>query len=145
MTKDINNKTIACTEILNILNYVEKEYYDKVPNDLIELFKQNSIKFYQYYDENGNLRMSNLTKQILSYINLEYWCEPEEKEKLIEMYKENDKELSEKFDIQKIFDEREKRKNTIKENKEESQMAIVKEDNFIIKIIKKIKSFLTKR
>jgi hypothetical protein len=94
---------VAFTELLYILNNVETEYYEKIPKELIKLFEDNSIKYYQYYDKNGQLKISELTEIILCYLNLKYWSDSIEKNKLIKHYLENEQKLKDKYDIYKSF------------------------------------------
>ena len=129
---------IAFTEVLNILKYMEKEFYYKIPSEIIDVFKRNKIEYYQYFDENGNLKVSNLTEQILCYLNLEYWCKEEEKKELIKKYVQNDELLSKKYDINTILEKR-KNKNikTTTSTIDEKSMIEYKE-NWIMRLFKKI-------
>ena len=135
-----NEEAIACTETLQILNLIEKEYYDRIPKDLIDLLQANAIKYYQYFDEKGNLKISNLTEQILCYLNLQYWCTEEEKERLIKKYEENDQKLKEKYDIDKILEKRTNEKIDISEDKKDTTDLTVVKENFLTKLFEKIKN-----
>ena len=129
---------IAFTEVLNILNFIEKEFYNKIPTEIINIFEKNKIDYYQYYDEKGKLKVSNLTEQILCYLNLEYWCKEEEKKELIKKYVQNDELLTKKYDINTILEKR-KNKNTktITSTTDEKSMIVYKE-NWIIRLFNKI-------
>ena len=127
----------AYTQVLNILYNLGKDYYSNIPQQIIEKMINNKIKYYQYYDENGKLKISTLAEQILCYINLEYWCNDEEKQYLINKYKENDIILNEKYDVNKIFEKR-------KTKKEEKALTEFKQ-SWIEKVIKKIKELFSKK
>ena len=132
---EYSSEAIACTETLFILNMLEKEYYDKAPLNFINFLEENSIKYYQYFDNNGEVKMSQLTRDFLSYLNLEYWSSEEEKKELIEIYKENSKKNHEKYDV---FHDSKKLNNKV-ETKEEN-LTVVKESIWR-KIINKLKNF----
>ena len=111
---------VAFTQVLNILNNIEKEYYDKIPSDTIKMLENNKVEYYQYYNEKGQTKLSDLAKQILCYLNLEYWSSPDEKKELITIYEKNEKEASEKYDIDKIFYNR-KNNNSLETNNTDEQ------------------------
>ncbi len=130
---------IAFTQVLNILNNIEKEYYQKIPSEIIELFTENSIEFYQYYDEKGQTKISKLAEQILCYLNLEYWCEDDEKNKLIEKYKKNDEVLEQKYNINAVFEKREKDKQKSQKDIKKENLQLVKyKQNWLKRLIDKI-------
>ena len=132
---------IAYTEVINILNYLEKEYYDKIPKELIEFFKKHSFEYNMCFDGNGDYRISPLAEEILCYLNFEYFCDREEKKILIEKYENNDKKLSEMYDINKVL---EAKKNKTRGQKEEDNQVVVVKENLVKKIIDWIKSFFRK-
>ena len=131
----------AYTETLIILSWVGKEYRDKIPEKFIKFLEENKDKNYVpkinpiSLLENQNILEE--TANVLALIKLNYWCESEEEKKeLISLLKENDnkkqKELQEKFDVYKKFEEKNKiEPTTSKETKE----------NIIIRLFKKIQSW----
>ena len=131
---------IAFTETLFILKNIEKEYEDKIKKDIINLLEENSIKYYMYYDNNLELKISELTKQILCFINFEYKEDENEKKELIKKYNEEEEKQKEKYDIKKVF---EKRKEEIKnkEKTEEQTKIIPFKKNIWKDVWEKIKKF----
>lgn len=127
---------IAYTEVEYILRYLEKEYYDKVPKELINFFKANTLENYMYYDNSCNIKMSDLTKKILCYLNLEYWSNKEERERLLEKYQKNQQEIYKKYDVQNVFDKR-------KSIREARELTITNE-GLVQKVIRKIKAFINR-
>ena len=106
-----NNLRKAYSEIYEILNLMEKEYIDKVPNKLKELFlneKDDNFKPNINIEiplENQSLQKDTLT--ILAILYLNYWCESEqEKQELIKHFAEVDKKNEEKYNIDNIFKKR---------------------------------------
>lgn len=124
---------IAYSQINNILNHIEKEYYQKVPVYLINFFKNNALDYGLYYDDKGDLKISKLTELILCYINLEYWSTEEEKQELIKQYIKNQKENDKQYDISKIFESKKAKKYSQNTNK------LILNENWFQKIIRKIK------
>ena len=79
--------------------------------------------------------MSQLTRDFLSYLNLEYWSSEEEKKELIEIYKENSKKNHEKYDV---FHDLKNFNNKVETK--EGNLTVVKESIWR-KIINKLKNF----
>lgn len=115
---EVSSKTIAYTEVANILKYLEKEYREKIPKEIIEYINENSLEYSMCFDEKGDFKLSQLADEILCYLNLEYWCTEKEKKELIEKYKNNEEKLSEIYNVNKIF---EKKKQNITEKKKKIQ------------------------
>ncbi len=144
MVNSLDNKIIANTEILNILKKLKTEFIYKIPIEVIEYLNNNSLiqnpDKYPGFDENGEIKVSNEAEEILIYLYLKYWSDEKERKELIEIYKNNEKELKEKYDIQRIFEQ--DNSNNI-ENKDSKNLSIVeKKDTIFNRILNKIKSFL---
>lgn len=138
-----NREMIANTEILNILKNIEPEYVYVLPIELIEYLNNNSLKDesrnYSGFNENGDIEVSDEAEEILTFMYLNYWAEENEKKELLEKLTNNEKELEEKYDIQKVFNKR----NETKTYKEELQLVQVK-DNLFTRILNKLKKLLKK-
>lgn len=138
-----NREMIANTEILNILKNIEPEYVYVLPIELIEYLNNNSLKDenekYSGFNENGDIEVSDEAEEILTFLYLNYWAEENEKKELLEKLTNNEKELEEKYDIQKVFNKR----NETKTYKEELQLVQVK-DNLFTRILNKLKKLLRK-
>lgn len=125
---------IAFTQVLKIINNVEDEYYKKIPTDIIETLKKNQTDYYQYFDDNGEEKLSDLATQILCYLNLEYWCNEQEKKEFINIYKKNDETATEKYDVNEIFMSR---KNTKDNNKTKGKEMVKYKENWLKKLFKR--------
>lgn len=70
-------------EVSVILNHLSKENYDKIPKELIEKIEENKDTEYIWkYDETKVLKYQNLSRDtiaILSYININYLLNEEQK------------------------------------------------------------------
>ena len=107
----------AYSEVDKILSFMEKKYVQKIPENIRQFFKSKKD---ENYDPNINpeiqLTEQNLQRKtfvILAMLNVNYWCEnEEEKQKLLNIYAENDKikeaESREKYNPDNIFYNRKK-------------------------------------
>lgn len=137
----------AYSEVLEILKFISKEDYEKIPANKIELFKLNSNKEYEFtYDPEKTLDEQNVSKRAKAIIGIlfrDYWATEVQREKIIRKQK-NDRLILEEqkkplYDIENIF----KKRNTCSkaEIKEEVTEMVVYKSNFITRIFNKIKSF----
>lgn len=140
--KDLNK--IANTEILNILKKIDYEYSHRVPIKFIKFLIDNSIedekKVYTGFDENGNIKISSRAEAILDYINLTYWASDEEKKELISIYKNNERVLNEKYEVDRIFKNKKQYNNVVE--KEEKGLITVRKHNIIFEMFEKIRNWL---
>ena len=142
----MSNYNEACTEVSTILNYLDRDEYNKIPSNIIKVIEENKSNDYIFkYDENMELRKQELleeTKAILYNLFRDYLSTPEQKEKIIKMQMEERQQLEEKkmqqYNVNNIF----KKDKGIEEVNEESVALVeIKKDSFITKLINKIKSF----
>ncbi len=145
-----DNYPKAYKEVIEVLNYVPKESIDKLPQTMIDTFKAKMDNDYDFkIDINKSFEEQNLleeTKAIFANIFRDYWATAYQKERI---------EAKEKYDRQKIEDEKReqynsdnifKKKQTIKENSNienysEKLPIEVKKENFYQKILKFFKKF----
>ena len=142
-----NNLKKAYSEIYEILNLMEEEYVNKVPQKLRDLFKMEKEDNFSVNIntdkplENQNLQKDTLTILAILYIN--YWSESdEEKQELIKLFRDVDKRNEEFYSTENLFKKQEKKAN-LNENTTNLQL-IVQKNNFFIKIINKIKNLFKK-
>lgn len=113
----------AYSEVLEILKFISKEDYEKIPASKIELFKLNSNKEYKFtYNPEKTLDEQNVSKRAKAIIGIlfrDYWATEIQREKIIK-----------KQDICGKT-----------EAKEVTKMAVYKA-NFITRVFNKIKKFL---
>lgn len=144
-----NNLFRAYAEVDEILALMEDKYINKVPNKMRQMFKDERLEdYYPNIKLDVPLDEQNLQRKtfaILAMLNLNYWCEDEnEKQKLLEIYSENDKikeeELREKYNPDNIF------KNKKESIQDETTTSLIeyREENFLKKIVRKIMSFFKK-
>ncbi len=138
----------AYSEVLEVLRNMSESDINKIPNDIIEMFKENSNKLHDFrYDFNKNFKEQNISKRakmILAILFRDYWASPSQKEIIVARQNfERDRiemQKQEKYNINNIF-----KKNEIKKDikTEEIQITNYKE-SIIKKIINKIKKIFLK-
>lgn len=149
MTISINTRE-AYAEVDNFIECLDSYDKNKVPESIRKYFKKEKSKNYnKIIDVNKPIKDQNLkdeTLAIIAMLNLKYWCDDEEEKKiLMTIYSENEKkyqnELKEKYDIEKIFKERNNKKS---ENYQEKNVPEIKKEslwdklkNMILKMFKK--------
>ena len=69
---------IAMAEVLHYLKGIRQEDIDKIPQKLIEYFKQNSLESYvckfDYKKPLKELELQEETKGLIAMICFNYWC-----------------------------------------------------------------------
>lgn len=141
----------ACSEILEVLKYIPKEYYNKIPKQVLNVFERESfnehiVKIDKQQPINRTI-LSKETMSILAMLSYQYWCPNEQiKQKLYEQYRKNEEkyqqELSQKYDISSIFEERNHTTRSSVQKEDDNNLSLVEyKQHFITKIINKIKKF----
>ena len=148
----MDNSSLAYSEVCTILNMLEDEYKERVPKNVMDFFEEERDKEYNpIIDVNIPLEKQNLKRKtlvLLAILNLNYWCDSEEeKQEILDSFAKNEelkrlkeKKLTENYNINNLFN---KIENT--ENKTEVSLIEYKEQNFIQKIISKIKSLFRRK
>lgn len=135
----------AYSEICEILNLLEKEYVDKIPEKIKVFFENEKNNEYKCkIDINIPLEKQNLQKEtltILAILYLNYWYEnEEEKQELIKYFNDIDKQNQEKYNMNNIFKQKHKDTNNIEET-----TLIEYKESYLKKIINKIKRLFFKK
>ena len=82
----------AYTEILDILKYISKEDYEKIPKTKIQMFEENSNKNYNFkYDVDKTLEeqnVSEITKMIIAILYRDYFATKEQRYVIIKKQRE---------------------------------------------------------
>ena len=105
------NEQIIYNEVYYVLHVLGDKYINKIPIKLYEFIKSNKgLNEIDYIDKAKNIadQLSEDTVTFISYLNLEYWCSGSEKERLLNVYKNNDiiaeKNKREKYNLDNIFE-----------------------------------------
>lgn len=137
----------AAVEVLDILNYTDKEDVKKIPQSFIKFLnnisdKNYKLKFNHEYPING-LNLKEQTKELLGFMYITWWCNEEEHNKykrLINPNNEINVELSKQYDINDIFKNRNTQKSTTVQD-ENTSMIEYKEETLLRKLFNKILYF----
>lgn len=148
----MDNSSLAYSEVCTILNMLEDEYKERVPKNVMDFFEEERDKEYNpIIDVNIPLEKQNLKRKtlvLIAILNLNYWCDSEEeKQEILDSFAKNEelkrikeKELTENYNINNLF-----KKIENNENKTEVSLIEYKKQNFIQKIILKIKSLFRRK
>ena len=142
----------AYTEVLDILKYISKEDYEKIPKSKIKVFEENCNKNYNFtYDENKTLdeqNVSEITKVIIAILFRDYWATKEQRYIIIKKQQEirdqKQKELMAKFEQNKNISEKDLKKVNVASDLDidyarGTNLEKYKEENIFKRIISKIR------
>lgn len=147
----------AAVEVLDILNYTDKEDVKKIPQSFINFLTEIANKNYKAnFNHNGPISGLNLRKQtreLLGFIYITWWCNEKDRNKFKSIiHSDNSKvvktEKIENYNIDDIFkNKKELKSNVVTQNvvTEEISMIEYKEENIFKRIINKILSFFTNK
>ena len=78
---------IAYSEVLEILKYISKEEFNKVPQDMLEMFKANASNNNEFvYNPRKTLQEQNVSETariIIAILFRDYWATENQKEKIL--------------------------------------------------------------
>ena len=145
------NNMMAYAEVDALLDLLEDEYKERIPEKVRNFFKEEKMKDYEFnIDINKPLteqRVRRETMALLAILNIKYWCDSEEERiQWINELDKNEKEIEElmgKYNSANLFENRTRVVNEpiINDEKDESenmQLVEYKEKNIIQKIVDKI-------
>ena len=119
----------SISDVLDILEHMEKEYVEKIPEKFMKFLEENrATQYVPYLDHSKKLTEMNLkekTKDILAVIYMYYWCTPKEKEEYIELLKSNERIYQEVINEERA--QREKERQKAKQEREEKNKEETKE------------------
>ena len=144
----------AYTEVLDILRYISKEDYEKIPKSKIKVFEENSNKNYSFkYDVDKTLEeqnVSEIAKMIIAILCRDYWTTNEQRYIIIKKQREARKEQERQI-RERIEQNRQIKEDSLKvidvssdldldlDYARGTNLEIYREDNIFKRIISKIK------
>lgn len=137
-------------EVDEILNFLNKDELKKIPENVRQLIKDNKDTEYVWkYNEEKPLKDQNLSRDtiaLLSYLNMEYILNDEQKQIIKEYQELNEKkqeqERIKKYNPDNLFKKQEV-SNSMKEN---SNLPVkIEKESFISKVINKIKEIWNRK
>lgn len=141
-----DNYPKAYKEVYEILKYIPKEDFEKIPKDLIETIK-NNMDFNYAYQVNEQIEFEQIpmlreTRAILAILYRDYWATQEQKERILQKQK-NDIKIAEEFAKEKYsYENLFKSKTTNKQS--ENQDLIIYNEPWYIKFVTFMKKILKK-
>lgn len=148
MSNKINK---AYAEVYVILQLLGNEFISRLPKNFIQFIeKEKDNEYVININPNIPLEEQNLledTVNILAMLKLDYWSTEDEKQELLSILNQNEKEyqadLNKKYNPNNIFKNKQSQ-NWVK-NAEETSLVSIKEKNFILKLFEKIKNMFRKK
>ncbi len=140
----------AYTEVLEILKHIPEDELERIPKAELQYYEDNCDKNYKYeYDQELDVDKQAISREantVIVALYMNYFANENQKGIIEKILKQNsieeEKAKSEKYDVNKIF-EKNQQNNEI--NNENLPVDISKnENNFIKRIINKIKSLFKK-
>ena len=130
-----NELAQAYSEVSEISKSIPMAYLNKIPKDVLNIFKTKRDKNYKV-NINPNLpledqKLHRKTLILLSVLNLDYWCDPDEREEILNIYWKNEKESY------VVLDE----ENNLVPNSADTSLVLYQEESFIERIWNKLKNF----
>ena len=127
----------AYKEVFEILKYIPKEDYNKIPSEKIELYKVMQEKNYNFkYNPSKTLDEQNVSKRAKAIIALlfrDYWATDIQRKKILEKQKYDiqriEEEKKQKYQYKDLF-KKEERTIEIKDNTESVTLIKYKENVF---------------
>ena len=131
-------------EVDEVLKYLSIENLKKIPDDIKKIIREYKDNEYTWvYDENKELKDQNLPRDtiaILSYLNMEYLLNEEQREFMDKIHRLNEQKCEEKKRLKYNQDDLFKREEIEPRIVEENQEIVVYKESFFSKIIRKIRA-----
>ena len=145
----------AAVEVLDILNYTNKEEVEKIPQSFIKFLTNIASRTYKvnfnHEQPINGLNLKKETRELLGFIYITWWSDKEEREKYKKQIHEiniKKEEIKENYNINEIFKNRKQnQEQKIIENKMIEQTSLIeyKKESVFRKIINKIISFFNSK
>lgn len=147
----VNN--YAYSEVYTILNQLDENDLNKIPDDILFFIKANASEDIDYIDENKSLdeiKISKEAEDMLALLTYYYLCDNNERVEINRVMDKNEKkyqeELRQKYNPDNIFSN----EQTFYEDKNntsniEISEVVIKKESFINKIINKLKEIFVKK
>lgn len=139
---------VACTEVLEVLNYVSREDYNKVPKDVIHTLEKNKKEdmtfLYNPWKDINEQEISKTGRIMLASFFRDYWATEKQRNRIknFQNNKRNqiEKEKKQKYDSD-IFKNKLNSSSKVEPEQIETTQLVEYKENFLIKfknLIKKI-------
>lgn len=142
VTKDYS---IACVQVLEVLKGLNKDEFDRIPKERIELYENNKEKDYEFQlNENIDLKdqLSDTAQAMIANLFVRFIATYEDKRKIYETEKKEyiDSEIKKRHDLKLNPLFKEKEKISKDETEEKNEVLVIQKKGILEKIFDKIKS-----
>ena len=136
------NKKRAFSEVDAFLTTLGKSYINKIPKDILDVIKSEKDESYKVkIDPDISIESQDFSRETISiilWLNLEFFCNDEQKELLEKIYSNNqklyEKEQKEKYSVENIFPKNNEKNNSlVKKEKQNLFKRILKYINNLFK------------
>lgn len=141
----VENYPNAYKEVYVILNNMEKEDVDKIPESFINVVKKNMNNEYEFeLNRDVDFKEQDLlqeTKAILAYIFLNYWGTEEQNKRIKQKFKQDimiEEKQKEKLHSKEVFENKKYESNEKQEKT--THMIEYKKENILERILHKLKN-----
>lgn len=140
----------AFAEVLKVLNYVDKNLTNKIPNRFIDFLEENKDPNYivkiDFTNDNWENTIKEETQAILALIYRDYIVSPEKRQELIaeetNVQQRIENEIREKYNPDNIFS-KSKQEEIIEDSIVNNEVAMMKyKESIFKKIVNKFKNIL---
>ena len=143
--------TKCLVQLDEVLNYLSTDNLEKIPDEIRNGIKEQKDKEYIWkYDESKSLKEQELARRtvaMLSYLNMEYLLNNEQREYMETIHKINEQKIQKenqiKYNQDNLFNNKKSIKNQEEIRNESVAMAEYKE-SFLKRMINKIKRIFIK-
>ncbi len=155
------NNTInqSFSEVYDIILHSEESIYNRIPINFMKMLEEARDRDYKVsIDYSKSINEQNLlheTRVIMSIIYRDFLCSKEEKQRLImqekQQYITEQKELKEKYNVDNIFtnntisNNQKNGTSIVSEKQNKTDVAIIKQENFVERIIRFFKKLFKKK
>lgn len=138
----------AYTEVLEILKHIPEDELERIPKSELQFYEDNCDKNYKYeYNQELEVDKQAISKEantVIVALYMNYFANENQKGIIEKILKQNsieeEKIKNEKYDVNKIFEKNQNEQNVIGSGENLPVDISKNQDNFIKRIIKKIKS-----
>ena len=139
----------SLVEVGEVIKYLSKEDLEKIPPDIFKAINDNKDGNYKWkYDESKSLKQQKLSRTsiaILSFINLEYLLDEEQKKFINELHRYNERKVEQKKQENNTYSDLFNSKTSKKTFTAEKSLTNKEKDKWYNKIIEAFKGIFKNR
>ncbi len=142
------NFSKACNEVLQVLQNINIEEYNKIPKEFIKFLKENADYNYKskinYNKEFNEQELLPETIDLLAYIYRKYWCKEQEKfifdKEMCQNERKYQDELRNQYSYNNIFEKNDNKLYV--EKKDNTNLPVEHKERMIVKFFRFLKNLI---